>query len=242
MILGNSRSCFTPRVNRTPELTYKVGEFHQELKSSCESILKDNKYFNNYSIVLIEEKQCTTKNVYIVDNYNANWKDNDTLKTYYQFILSNTVNKCHPYFWTWESPPIKVAAKKIETLSTIDYGVTVSYIINNYVKCIISLSSSNNNRDYNRDEVRFLTDSLNYNVVNVVDKYNVLKKSKNVSLTKIESDILRLSADGYTSREIADIIHRTKSSVDFHLHNIMKKTGSKNKVQAVAYALKVGLL
>lgn len=44
-----------------------------------------------------------------------------------------------------------------------------------------------------------------------------------VTLTGPQLEVARLVADGYTSREIAELLHLTRSTVDFHVANILRR-------------------
>lgn len=61
-------------------------------------------------------------------------------------------------------------------------------------------------------------------------------------LTKREVEILRWTALGKTSGEIATIIEHTTRAVEFHMQNAMRKLDVVNKTQAVASAIMLGLL
>ncbi|QXF31994.1 transcriptional regulator [Photorhabdus luminescens] len=64
----------------------------------------------------------------------------------------------------------------------------------------------------------------------------------NTSFSHRELEVLRYTADGMTSIEIASTICVTKSTVDFHLMNIVKKLDCKNKFQAIAKAALLGYI
>jgi DNA-binding NarL/FixJ family response regulator len=59
------------------------------------------------------------------------------------------------------------------------------------------------------------------------------KETDAIWLTDIEKSILRLCADGYTRRQIAEIVHRDAETVKSHLKNIRVKLFAKNTTQAV---------
>jgi DNA-binding CsgD family transcriptional regulator len=61
-------------------------------------------------------------------------------------------------------------------------------------------------------------------------------------LTPREWDCLRTLAQGYREAEIADILGILKSTVHFHLHNVIRKFGCKNRTQAIALAAQLGIL
>ncbi len=61
-------------------------------------------------------------------------------------------------------------------------------------------------------------------------------------LTPREREILQWTADGKAAQDIADILILSKSAVDFHLTNSMKKLNSPNKTAAVVQAFMLGWL
>ena len=66
--------------------------------------------------------------------------------------------------------------------------------------------------------------------------------SASTQLTMREREVLRLAANGYTSKEIAqqiDIAHRT---VERHIENARLKLGARNRAHLIGKALKAGLL
>lgn len=61
------------------------------------------------------------------------------------------------------------------------------------------------------------------------------------ALTAREKEVLKLVASGATNREIAVALTLTENTVKNHLRNILEKLHLENRVQAAAYALKMGL-
>ena len=61
-------------------------------------------------------------------------------------------------------------------------------------------------------------------------------------LTLREREVLQWTADGKSAQDIADISILSKSTVDFHLKNSIKKLDSPNKTAAVARAVCLGWL
>ncbi len=68
------------------------------------------------------------------------------------------------------------------------------------------------------------------------------KAKEPVSLTDREIEILRLIANEFTNRQIAEKLHISKRTVDTHRTNLLQKTNSKNTAGLVRYALKNDLL
>jgi LuxR family maltose regulon positive regulatory protein len=55
-------------------------------------------------------------------------------------------------------------------------------------------------------------------------------------LTEQEKNVLRFMAEGLSNKEIAPRLHITSETVKFHLKNIYRKLGAKNRVQALQRA------
>lgn len=62
------------------------------------------------------------------------------------------------------------------------------------------------------------------------------------SLTERELEILKWSAEGKTSADIAAILAMKKRTVDFHIANAVRKMGVCNKIAAVAHAARAGMV
>ncbi|MGZ8716993.1 MAG: response regulator [Gaiellaceae bacterium] len=61
-------------------------------------------------------------------------------------------------------------------------------------------------------------------------------------LSRRERGVLELVARGSTNREVAAALHLSEHTVNFHMKNILAKLHSKNRTQAVAYAVRTGLV
>ncbi|MCH2512272.1 MAG: helix-turn-helix transcriptional regulator [Dehalococcoidia bacterium] len=60
-------------------------------------------------------------------------------------------------------------------------------------------------------------------------------------LTQREVDVIRLVAAGRTDREIAEDLIISIRTVTTHVGNILNKTGTANRAEAAAYAVRHGL-
>jgi two-component system, NarL family, nitrate/nitrite response regulator NarL len=62
-----------------------------------------------------------------------------------------------------------------------------------------------------------------------------------MALTRRESEILQLVANGLSNKEIANELTITEGTVKNHVHNSLEKLHLTNRVQAAAYAVRQGL-
>jgi DNA-binding CsgD family transcriptional regulator len=62
------------------------------------------------------------------------------------------------------------------------------------------------------------------------------------SLSARELEVLGLAAEGYTGREIAELLGLAPSTVQSHLHNTYEKLGVRGRTSAVATALRSSLI
>ena len=63
-----------------------------------------------------------------------------------------------------------------------------------------------------------------------------------IALTKRETEVLTLVADGLGNREIAERLGRSSGTVKIHVENILDKLGAADRTQAVTIAIQRGIL
>lgn len=61
-------------------------------------------------------------------------------------------------------------------------------------------------------------------------------------LTEREIDVLRMLAEGYSTREIAELLHLAEGTVKNHISMILQKLGARDRTSAVLRALREGVL
>jgi len=61
-------------------------------------------------------------------------------------------------------------------------------------------------------------------------------------LSRKEREVLKLAAGGLSNREIADVLHLAEGTVKNHMSAILAKLGSRDRTQAVLYAIHWNLL
>lgn len=64
------------------------------------------------------------------------------------------------------------------------------------------------------------------------------KKASPVNLTKREKEVLQLICNGLANAEIAEQLNISPKTVDGHRTNLLSKTGARNSVSLVMYAIK----
>jgi DNA-binding NarL/FixJ family response regulator len=61
-------------------------------------------------------------------------------------------------------------------------------------------------------------------------------------LTEREDEVLKLVAEGHSSREIADVLTISVRTVERHRENILAKLGMRDRTQLTRYAIRAGLI
>jgi DNA-binding NarL/FixJ family response regulator len=85
-----------------------------------------------------------------------------------------------------------------------------------------------------------VTKSLVHDYLKLAEKSDV--EGERDGLTAREIEILRLIAEGHTSREIADRLYLSVKTVQAHRTNIMQKLGVHDVASLVRYAIRTGLI
>jgi DNA-binding NarL/FixJ family response regulator len=67
-------------------------------------------------------------------------------------------------------------------------------------------------------------------------------ETEDYGLTAREKEVLKLVAEGRTSREIAELLYVSNKTVMSHRANIYKKLGTHNRTELVKYAIRRGLI
>jgi DNA-binding NarL/FixJ family response regulator len=61
-------------------------------------------------------------------------------------------------------------------------------------------------------------------------------------LTPRESEVIKLVAESYTNRQIAEVLVISEKTVDRHRANILEKLGMRDRVELTRYAIRNGLV
>lgn len=63
-----------------------------------------------------------------------------------------------------------------------------------------------------------------------------------IEFTKRELEVLALTAEGYTNQQIADKLFTSKRTVEGHRQSMINKTGTRNTIALIKYALQHGII
>ena len=61
-------------------------------------------------------------------------------------------------------------------------------------------------------------------------------------LTAREQEVVKLIAEAYTNKQIADALHMAEKTVESHRANVLRKLGMRDRVELVRYAVRRGLV
>jgi DNA-binding NarL/FixJ family response regulator len=89
-------------------------------------------------------------------------------------------------------------------------------------------------------ECYFSNEVLRQIILNYGDKQSVPRNSAGISieLTEKELEILQYFCKGFSSAEIADKIFRSIKTIEAHRSKLLEKTGTKNTINLVLYAIR----
>jgi DNA-binding NarL/FixJ family response regulator len=62
------------------------------------------------------------------------------------------------------------------------------------------------------------------------------------AITDREEEVLKLVAEGHSSRQIADLLYISVKTVERHRANLLQKLGLRDRLQLTRYAIRVGLI
>jgi DNA-binding NarL/FixJ family response regulator len=90
-------------------------------------------------------------------------------------------------------------------------------------------------------EGAYLPPDITHTVVDAVAR-SLGGKEESSTLTEREIQVVRLVAEGMSSREIAERLSISVKTVDTHRANIMEKVGAHNVAELIKYAIRMGIV
>lgn len=88
----------------------------------------------------------------------------------------------------------------------------------------------------------FLPPEIAHRVVNAIAESPDADTTKPILLTERELEVVRLVAEGLSSRAIAERLSISTKTVDTHRANIMEKLGVHNMAELIKYAIREGIV
>ena len=90
----------------------------------------------------------------------------------------------------------------------------------------------------------FLSPSISKTVIESYTKLNPSQKGQlpKKDLTAREREIVQLIAEGYSNREISELLYISSKTVEVHKHNIQKKLNISGTALLTQYAIRKGLI
>lgn len=119
--------------------------------------------------------------------------------------------------------------------SMIDTGVR-GFLIKNVTRDILEkaiLTVQNGGNYYSEELFQFFTRQLHKEPEQAPPE---------IKLTRREREILQLIASGFNNKEIADKLFVSERTVTGHKSNLLAKTGCKNTISLLSYAIKTGMV
>lgn len=93
-----------------------------------------------------------------------------------------------------------------------------------------------------RDEPFIYPGALTALVRNLLDRARQGEALPARAVTDREEEILKLVAEGHTSKEIGDILFISAKTVERHRANILQKLGLRDRLELTRYAIRAGLI
>ena len=78
--------------------------------------------------------------------------------------------------------------------------------------------------------------------IEINPSYEWAEDAKSMGISHRELEVFALVAEGFTNKEVAEILHIKYQSVKNHMHNFNKKLGVKHSTQAMIIALQNNLI
>ncbi|GKW16099.1 hypothetical protein PEC301937_20480 [Pectobacterium carotovorum subsp. carotovorum] len=214
-----------------------------QLKKTILHIIKS--YGFNYYSLYKESPYPLTKRKFTLlscfdDNFTIDRETHNSVLT----ILSNATLLYPPSIFSWQTHIKKQHPKTLIYFNkkNIKDGCSTIYKTpkDENVLCSFFRGENLTKQDgHNVDDLSLLVISAS-----MACKYSSLTESNNDSppLTIREVEIMRWASEGKTSSDIANILHLSTSTINFHMQNILEKLAVPNKVAAIAKAICYNLI
>lgn len=206
-------------------------------------ILADDHRLFSEGLVFILKKQFPMANITVTENGNDAWEAISKPGDFNLLITDISMPGINGIELTTlvksRFPQLKVLVLSMhnerEVVSSIIQAEAEGYVLKNSSAKEIALAITNlmnNSTHYGKEIVNIMLQKMQ-----VDNKREELKRI----LTERELEVLRLIIEEHSSDEIADRLAIGKRTVDTHRANILEKTGCKNIIALIKFAIRNGL-
>ncbi|HAS42542.1 MAG TPA: DNA-binding response regulator [Microscillaceae bacterium] len=88
----------------------------------------------------------------------------------------------------------------------------------------------------------YFGDKVKETLIESARQERVKKKRDSSTLTRREKDVLRLTGQGLSSKEMAEELHISTATIETHIRNLLDKLEARNRMELVRYAVENGYL
>lgn len=185
----------------------------------------------------------------MLNNYPQAWQQRYVEQQYVK--VDPTVQHCMVSLkpLVWSSQYTHTQAEKDFWEEARSYGLNVGWAQSSRdfigTRGMLTLARSSDQLSEKEQKAQYtnmywLTQTVHSSIAKIVN--DVEFSQFNLYLTNREKEVLRWTAEGKTSAEIAQILGVSERTINFHLSNSMQKLNVNNKISAAIRAVMLGLL
>jgi LuxR family quorum sensing-dependent transcriptional regulator len=173
---------------------------------------------------------------WVTEYINRNYIVNDP-------IARRCIDAKDPFFWREAIDSTTSSEAKAIMLRAEDYGLTngVCFPIHNINGFEAGVSVSGSETSLPKTHIRslYLASIMAFNTLRKIRSDHSLRIE---AISERECEVLTWCALGKTSKEVAYILFVSENTVNVHIKNAMAKLSAKNKTEAVAIAVRKGII
>lgn len=185
----------------------------------------------------------------MLNNYPQAWQQRYVEQQYVK--VDPTVQHCMVSLkpLVWSSQYTHTQAEKDFWEEARSYGLNVGWAQSSRdfigTRGMLTLARSSDQLSEKEQKAQYtnmywLTQTVHSSIAKIVNEVEF--SQFNLYLTNREKEVLRWTAEGKTSAEIAQILGVSERTINFHLSNSMQKLNVNNKISAAIRAVMLGLL
>ena len=193
----------------------------------------------------IPDDNTNLQDLLIAHNLPEDWVSEYLLNNYVACdpIVRHCTEVRDPFYWREAIDATAAAKSRNVMLRAEQFGLTngVCFPIHNINGFEAGVSVSGSPNPLQRTEIRalYLASVMAFNALRRIRIDHSLRIE---AISQRECEILTWSALGRTSKEIAYILFLSENTVNVHIKNAINKLSAKNKTEAVAIAVRKGII